>query len=309
MDRILRFLAAWVVVMSCSPAIIAADAEPDRKTLTHAGDERSFVLRLPPGLPRDGSKVPLVLVLHGGGGNGLIAERMTGFSAKAAAEGFIVVYPDGSGRLREKLLTWNAGHCCGHAMRQNTDDVGFIAALIDRVSAEYPVDPARIYVTGMSNGGMMSHRIGRELSSRVAAIAPVVATVFGDESVPERPVSALMFNGVLDESVPAKGGPPGGPFADSWDGTPARPAGEQGTFWAKANACAAVAEERETEAIRFSRYTCPGGLGVELYLMKDMGHAWPGGLRGRRSADAPGTALNATEVIWEFFAAHPKAAR
>ena len=94
----------------------------------------------------------------------------------------------------------------GLAMRRRVDDVGFIGALIDKLSIDYPVDPKRIYATGMSNGGMMTHRLGIELADRVAAIAPVVATVFGDEREPTRPVPALMINGMLDKSVPFRGG-------------------------------------------------------------------------------------------------------
>jgi len=303
-----RPAAALLLAFLCSPGASGADAEPGRHTLLHDGRDRGYILRLPPGLPADGTRVPLVLVLHGGGGNGLITERMTGFTRKAAAEGFIVAYPEGSGRMRERLLTWNAGHCCGHAMRTGADDVGFIAALIDRLSAEYPVDPARIYVTGMSNGGMMSHRVGRELSSKIAAIAPVVGTVFGDEAAPAGPVSAIMINGMLDESVPPAGGPPGGLFPDAWDGTPTRPAIEQGAFWAKANGCAAASEERDTDSYLQSSYRCPAGRGVEVYLVKNNGHAWPGGSAGSRRGDAPTTGLDATDLIWAFFKSHPRAA-
>lgn len=140
-------------------------------------------------------RLPLVLVLHGGGGNAAYAERMTGFTDKARKEGFIVVYPEGTGRQEGQLLTWNAGHCCGYAMANRVNDVAFIDALIEKLIEDYVVDPRRIYATGMSNGGMMTHRLGIELSNRFAAIAPVVATLFGDERRPEHPVSAIMFNG------------------------------------------------------------------------------------------------------------------
>ena len=135
---------------------------------------------------------------------------MTGFTRKVEPERILVVYPEGSGRFKTRPLTWNVGHCCGHALEKRVDDVGFISALIDKLSAQYPVDPARIYVTGMSDGAMMSHRIGNELSPRIAAIAPVVGALFGDEAPPTRAVSALMINGLLDKSVPPQGGPTGG---------------------------------------------------------------------------------------------------
>jgi polyhydroxybutyrate depolymerase len=87
------------------------------QTLTHDGIKRSYEVRIPKGLDKGGLRVPLVLVLHGGGGNGVNAEAMTGFTEKAVKEGFIVVYPEGTGRFG-RLLTWNAGHCCGRAMEK-----------------------------------------------------------------------------------------------------------------------------------------------------------------------------------------------
>lgn len=199
-------LAIAGLLAGSAPAIAAGPWQ----TLRHQGIERSYLIHTPDESVMRNGPVPLVLVLHGGGGNADNAERMTGFTEKAQKEGFIVVYPDGSGRFRDKLLTWNAGHCCGYAMERDADDTSFVRALIDRLIENHPVDPRRVYATGMSNGGMMAHRLGRELSGKLAAIAPVVATVFGDEKRPTHPVSALMVNGMLDKSVPHEGGPPGG---------------------------------------------------------------------------------------------------
>ena len=159
-----------------------------------------------------------------------------------------MVYPEGTRRFWGKLLTWNAGHCCGYAMQQKTDDVGFISALLDKLLQDYAVDSRRIFVTGMSNGGMMAHRLGIELSDRIAAIAPVVATIFGDQTLPAHPVSALMINGLLDQSVPNQGGPPGGRFSNAWDGTLAQPSLSQGTFWASVNDCSAAPVYDDTGA-------------------------------------------------------------
>lgn len=288
------------LLCSVSFAAVAADALP-RLTLLHEGDTRSYVVRAPPGLMELKHKVPLVLVLHGGGGNAEITERMTGFTAKAAKEGFIVVYPEGSSRFKDKLLTWNAGHCCGYALNNKVDDVGFINALIDKLIKDYPVDPKRVYATGISNGGMMSHRLGIELPQKMAAIAPVVGALFGDEKIPAQSVSALMINGMLDKSVPYQGGAPGGRFPGAWDGTPVKPAVAQTEFWAQANRCAADPALDERGPVISRKYSCPGGKAVELLLLKDTGHTWPGGQRGFRSADDPGSSLNATDVIWDFF--------
>jgi polyhydroxybutyrate depolymerase len=296
----------FAALLAAAPVVTTAQDAAARQTLTFAGVARSYVVRTPPGLARSGPRVPLVLVLHGGGGNAANAEQMTAFTAKALKEGFIVVYPEGTGRLREVLLTWNAGHCCGYAMKQRIDDVGFINALIDRLLQNYPLDSARIYATGMSNGGMMAHRLGIELSHRLAAIAPVVATVFGDEKPPSHPVSALMINGMLDKNVPYMGGVPGGRGVDAWDGSPTRPALDQATFWAKADGCAVGPRKDENSQRTVWRYRCESGQAVELILVKDNGHAWPGGQPGSRRGDQPSLSLHATDVIWEFFKAHRK---
>jgi polyhydroxybutyrate depolymerase len=277
-----------------------------RASLVHDGLTRNYVVRLPSRATTMDRKLPLVLVLHGGGGNAANAEQMTGFTAKAREEGFIVVYPEGTSRFGDKLLSWNAGHCCAYAMKNDVDDVGFIRALIEKLEREYPVDPRRIHATGMSNGAMMSHRLGIELSDRIAAIAPVVGAMFGDESLPRQPVSALIINGMRDEHVPWRGGEPGGRSTRSWDGTPVKPALHQAEFWSRANGCSAPLQRQETSRWIEWRDACTSPHDVTFYLLEDHGHAWPGGEKGSRRGDEPSTALDATDVIWTFFAAHAK---
>lgn len=303
MKRRLLLLCALLL-----PGVTAAAEVAGAHELSFGGTEHRYLLRLP-AVPLDrGKPLPLVIVLHGGGGNADNAERMTGFTAKARQRGFIVVYPEGSGRRRDRLLTWNAKHCCGYAMREKVDDVGFIDALIAQLSRDYPIDAHRIYATGMSNGAMMAHRLGAELPQRFAAIATVVGTLFGDEVVPKSPVSALMINGMLDHHVPYLGGPPGGPGAriGSWDGTPTQPALAQAAFWARADGCEATPQQQDRGAVIAWTHRCPAGRAVELQLVKDNGHAWPGGEPGSDRGDTPSKAINATDVIWDFFAAHPR---
>ncbi len=304
---ILAVLAA-ATGLACSAVAADADgrASAPRQTLIHDGIERSYVLRVPAGAAGGNARVALVVVLHGGGGNADNAEQMTGFTDKSRSEGFIVVYPEGSGRRKDRLLTWNAGHCCGYAMERRIDDVGFIGALVDRLIAAYPIDPARVYATGMSNGAMMAHRLGIERSGKFAAIAPVVGTLFGDEKKPPHPVSALMINGLLDKSVPDRGGPPGGRFTGAWDGTPTRPALDQAAFWAEVDGCSGVPAKDAPAAFTRWQYQCPANRAVELYLVNDNGHAWPGGHRGSWMGDRPASSPDATDVIWNFFKAHPK---
>jgi polyhydroxybutyrate depolymerase len=284
----------------------AADANGlVRRTIMTGGVERSYYMHEPAqSLP--GAR-PLVLVLHGGGGNGVISAKMSGFNPKADAEGFLVVYPNGSGRFGEdRLLTWNAGHCCAYAMRERINDVGFISDLIDELVRRDRVDPKRVYVTGMSNGGMMSFRLGRELSHKVAAIAPVVGAMFGDETPPAMPMPVLMFNSRTDKAVPFEGGPTGVRGGATVADMDLKPAAHALDFWARANRCApppAVARDPGVTITRYDR--CAGSARVVLYALEGGGHSWPGGRSsGRGGADEPDPNVHATDLMWDFFKQH-----
>ncbi len=133
---------------------------------------RTYILHLPPGYNNTSAdKHPLVIVFHGGGGNAENAINLTGFSSKADAENFVVVYPNGVTRFKSlDMFTWNAGNCCGYALDSNSNDTDFISALIDKLIVKNNIDPKRVFVPGMSNGGMMSYKLGCELSDKIAAI-------------------------------------------------------------------------------------------------------------------------------------------
>jgi polyhydroxybutyrate depolymerase len=300
---VLALFAAWLL----STGVVSADEALERRAIVTGGIERSYYVHEPSRAPA-GATRPAVLVLHGGGGNGKISALMSGFNGKADAEGFLAVYPNGSGRFGERLLTWNAGHCCAYAMRERTDDVRFISDLIDELVRRDRVDPKRVYVTGMSNGGMMSFRIGVELSHKVAAIAPVVAAMFGDERAPANPMPVLMFNSRTDESVPIDGGPPKIRGGTTVGDTDYKPAAYALDFWARANRCAAPPATAREPGVTITRYErCAGGAHVALYALDGGGHSWPGGkASGRRGADEPTAEVRATDLMWDFFKAHTR---
>lgn len=307
-----------VVLATVIAAVLVGDAAPSRaqgaaadgdlRTVTQGGRQRTYLVH---DFGRSGP-APVVVVLHGGGGNAANAVKMTGFDRIAAREGVIAVYPEGTSRQpRLRMLTWNAGHCCASAMDARVDDVGFIASLVDGLIASGRADASRVYVTGMSNGGMMTHRLGRELSARVAAIAPVVGAVFGDEAPPAAPVPALIVVGAEDEIVPPGGGPLqvrmlfGRRSADR----DVAPALAQATYWARANGCGDPARS-ETRAYQKSAWTnCRSGAPVVFVNVRDNGHAWPGGQPGREGAAEPTKAYDASEEIWAFFKTQRRSAR
>lgn len=285
--------------LSPTPVTLAGDHD---ERITVDQRERTYRVHLPPAL--GSTPLPLVIVLHGGGGNGDNAARMTGMSAKADQENFIVVYPDGSGRLGDKLLTWNAGNCCGYAAENNIDDVGFIRALIGQLQREYPLDPQRIYVTGMSNGAMMTQRLACEASDLIVAIGPVAGTL-NVACQPTQPVAVIAFNGMQDEHVLFQGGPP----KKSLDPHPRvdKSVADTISFWVNNNRCGSTPFHTEKGNILRDEYSgCAGDASVVLYTIKDGGHAWPGGQRGSIFGDAPTQEISATDLMGAFFKQHSR---
>jgi polyhydroxybutyrate depolymerase len=305
-----------IVVSAGVGALLIARAGDDRATVTttpapaepgtdlpvvlrSGGLDRTYVVHVPASY--DGSQpVPLVLVLHGSGGSAEIANRISGMSAKSDAAGFLAVYPQGLGTS----ATFNAGLCCGYAGRTMLDDVSFMRDVVTDVSADYLVDAHRIYAAGMSNGAMMVHRLGCEMSDVLAAIAPV-AGALEVECAPAEPVSAIVFHGNADAIVPYAGGPaetvPRGMDPD-YD-----PVSTAVDVWATTDGCTGATDEQvSASVVRQVRTGCLPGYGVELYTVDGGGHAWPGGEPGWDGGDVPTTEVVATDLIWDFFAAHPK---
>ena len=178
-----------------------------QRRILRIGDlERSFSVYVPRAYDGTRTPIPLVLVLHGAGGNADQVARITGMSEIADKAPFIAVFPEGTARKEHGLLTWNAGNCCGYAYENQVDDVGFIRALVGSLSAEYRVDPKRVYAVGMSNGGILAYRLACELSDTFAAIGVVAGAFNVSPCRPTRPVALVIFHGTADEHVLYEGG-------------------------------------------------------------------------------------------------------
>lgn len=273
------------------------------RTLMHDGIERNYILYIPSSINWN-QPVPLVFVFHGGTGNAESAIRMSGFSKIADQNGFLVVYPNGTGRLSdEKLLTWNGGDCCGFAQEKNVDDVGFVRAMVTDMQSLANIDAKRVYATGMSNGGILSQRLACEAADLFAAVAPVAGTLNFSPCTPSQPISVIEFHGTGDQHIPYTGG--FGP--ESLVDVDFASVQSSVNFWVTANACASQPQSNSFEDIQHDVWTgCTASTSVELYTINGGGHAWPGGEAGRVDADQPTQTISASQLIWEFFAAHPK---
>ena len=275
-----------------------------------AGLARTFRLYAPAGHP---GPLPLLLVLHGGGGGGGNMEWLTrqGLNRIADRDGALIAYPDGIGK------GWNDGRgdLKSKAAQQNVDDVGFLRALPRQIATSFPVDPQRVYATGISNGGLMSYRLACDASDVFAAVAPVAASMselLAPRCAPSRPVPMAIFNGTDDPIMPWNGGEIKVLWAArgkvlSTAATVAR--------WMELDRCGPLYQagglldtvpDDDTAVLRQSAQ-CAGHAAIDLYEIRGGGHTWPGGepylgkwLVGRVSRE-----IDANEVIWRFFKDHP----
>lgn len=284
---------------------VTASAGTRRYTLQHGGHERHYLVHVPARL--DPSRpAPMLVALHGGGGNmdHQADDARYGLLSLAEREGYVLVVPNGHSQRRNGgLATWNAGQCCGNARDEGIDDVGFIRQVVERVAGSLNVDRRRIYATGMSNGGMMAYRLACEAGDLFAAVAPVAGTDNTRSCTPSKAVSVLHIHARNDSHVRFEGG--AGPDAvrasliTDFVSVP-----DTVAKWARLNACTAPAKPvLERPGARCERHAaCRDGSEVQLCVTESGGHSWPGGHKAR--GEAPSTALSANDTMAEFFRRH-----
>jgi len=295
-----------------SASALAAASPPGDQvvTLKHGGRERSAIVHMPLGAA-ERQFLPVVLNFHGGGGYGANQREYSRLDVLAESENFIAVYPNGTGRLSGRLLTWNAGTCCAYSAVNKVDDVGFVRALIDRLAEKFPIDRRRIYATGMSNGGMMAHRLAAEASDVIAAVAPVAGGLVLSTLQSGRPVPVLHTHSVDDPRALYTGGL-GPPFPFTRSQVLHPNVDEMIKRWAIHNGCAAeplVADRRFDRSARghsATRYVfpdCRDGAVVVLWKLAGAGHVWPGGKQKvlERILGPSTEVIDANREMWEFF--------
>jgi polyhydroxybutyrate depolymerase len=297
-SRALAIVAMLVVVpgaIALAEAVSFAARQRNSGTLVSSGDAREYLLHMPAGY--DASRpVPLVISLHGAGGWPGLQRDVSGWNDLADEHGFLVVYPSAAGGRGPRV--WTLGLDSGLIR-----DVRFIAELIDALERRYRIDPARIYVDGLSAGGGMAFVLSCTLPDRIAAVGIVAgAHLLPWSWCPERrPIPLVAFHGTADRQTPYEGGISMGasaPFAHipTWVGE-----------WAARNRCAPDPIEAAVayDVTRRAYTDCADDRPVVLYTIDGGGHTWPG-----RTMPAwlgySTQSLDATREAWAFFSEHAK---
>lgn len=252
------------------------------------GHRRWFTVHLPPDY-QPGIPVALVLNLHAYSSTAFEQEKLSEMNAKADAEGFVVVNP----QALNDPPSWY-GPLPG---QQGEPDREFFKRLLPYLQRVLSVDPARIYATGMSNGGTMTYRLGCDMADTFAAIAPVSGGhVAHPLCKPERPVSVLVIHGTDDQVIPYHGNGSDSPPVSVWL-----------EAWAAHNGCddTPSVSHPYQEVTQQTWSKCAEDVEVALYTLEGGGHTWPGAPPGITSG-ASFPYMNATDVIWEFFRSHPR---
>jgi len=253
-----------------------------------------------------------VLMLHGAGATAAFAEQQTGWAARGRADGFAVVLPEGTPRdattapaFRLNPQLWNDGSGRGHVARRGVDDVGFIAALVERLAREHGIDRRRVWLTGFSNGGSLAFRVAAERPDLVAALAPVAGHCWVEPGRLRPAVPLLHLAGGADPLNPVAGGEVETPWGHREYHPPVRRSVER---WVVASGGQGVSLYRDDAGIEWAVGEGCDAASVRQAVIPGLGHVWPGGPRllperlvGKASRLLPGT-----DAILEFFRARAR---
>lgn len=264
--------------------------------------ERSYVIALPKGV----ASPPVIVALHGGGGSPDQFASASGLDRVAVRAGYAVIFPAGTGRRGDRLLTWNGGYCCGSAARKRVNDLAFLAAVIVDAGRRFGVDTGRVYLTGMSNGAIMAETFAATYPAKVKAVAGVSGTMDVGRSRPMGPVPLLIIHGTADTMVPYAGGRGDSSltrtnfssveavaqaFLAQWPGPLARTS-------------RLIDRHDDGTSVRVVDYAAKGRVVLRIATVEGGGHHWPGGRKARLS-DGKTEEISANAEILRFFNLHP----
>jgi polyhydroxybutyrate depolymerase len=292
-----------------------AAGDQDR-TVTSGGQERTYVVHIPPAAA-DGEPLPVVVDYHGYSEGGEIHAVHSALAPFGDEQGFITVTPDSG----YEVPRWDVG--------LDSDDVAMFGDMLDQVEAESCVDTNRVFVAGLSNGAFMTSSLACAHGDRIAAASPVAGITDPEGCAFDRPVPVIAFHGTEDTFVAFDGGL-GSSVADlpqpDGSGTLGEaPEGESGAedagsdlgpsipdvaaAWAERNGCEGeAAEESVADDVTLQAFPCPAGAETELYVVEGGGHTWPGSDFDLSITSIVGVvtmSIDANELMWAFFQAHP----
>lgn len=290
-----------LLTMQAARADVMLKPGDHEHTIKVDAKKRSFLVHVPK--KYDGGVLPVVIVFHGGLANARMSRWNARMIQKGDRENFFVVYPHGSSGIGKYLLTWNAGTCCGPASMKNVDDIAFVRQMIGKLKSDYKVDSSRIYVTGMSNGGMMAYRIACELPELITAAAPVEGCLLSSKGITgTAPVSIVAFNGTRDHVVEYDGGP------SSFFGYKIKCPSVKETIklWVEHDHCNTVpVVEGSGDVVKETYSGGDAGTEVCLYTLR-AGHNWPGGRSKMPFQKSMHSKFSATDAMCDFFFKHSK---
>lgn len=311
----IRHLNWWMMLgLLLSPIFVYATSETLEAIKTSAKqppgeyqrkltDDRKYLLYVPRSV-KAGLPAPLVLFFHGGGGHMEQAAKAYGWRETAEREGFIVAFPNGSSRFpRDHLATWNAGHCCGYARDEKVDDIAYVKNVLKDIQTQLPINPQQIFATGISNGGMLAHRLACDMADSFRAIAAVAGTDNTVNCQPSRSISVLHIHAQDDSHVLFQGGAGEDAFRDKSKVTDFTSVPETIKRWQQRLQLPATASRvLQQPGVYSDRWqSVDGRIQLQLVVTENGGHSWPGGkaVRGKK----PSTAIDANTMIWQFFQA------
>ncbi|MCU0827496.1 MAG: hypothetical protein MUE52_08820 [Tabrizicola sp.] len=256
-------------------------------------------------LPSKAKGAPLILALHGGGGDPDQFASASGFGRAAVTEGYAVIFPAGSGRRGDRLLTWNGGYCCGYAARANVDDLAFLAKVITDARARFGLGD-RVYLTGMSNGSIMSETFAARNPGLVRAVAGVAGTLDTQRIRVKGPVPALVIHGTRDTMVPYEGGKGDTSLTRTDFASVASVVEAFLAPWGGGLTKTSRSIDRKDDgtSVNITDYAQGGKVVLRLMTVEGGTHHWPGGRKARLN-EGKTQEIDAHTEILRFFALHP----
>jgi len=304
-----EFLKERRAKKEATPDATAADAKAKIEkpgdytfSIEYGGMTRKYLVHVPAKY-NPANPTPMLLSFHGGGAHMeyQASEKNYGQISKSDKEGFVVVFPNGVGKLGDKLATWNAGTCCGAARDKNVDDVGFVKQIVSNLSGQLNIDHNKVFATGMSNGGMLVHRLACEIPDVIKAVASVAGPDGTVNCTPKTPISVLHIHARNDDHAVFNGGS-GQKSMSKSSITDFVSVPETVSRWVRRDACNAtpkrVLDKPGAYCDEYSQ--CKGNVHVELCVTETGKHSWPGA-EHTRGDEPTSKAISANDVMWDFF--------